>query len=318
MALWLIFAVILAWLFMAPFIRYFYDPKYLRRFPNQNFLSGLTSLAYVYERRIPFRTRELHSHHEKYPILRTGPTVLSFGRVGAIKDIYGHGSPCLKDDVYRLITGSHPHVLNVVDRDDHARKRRMLSNAFATRNLEQWEFKITDKVQKLVSQFDQRCISPPARDCDISPGDSTVDFRFWSNLFTLDAIADIAMSEKLGFLESGTDLVTGRLSDASQKYNLIDSLHCGNRTVSRFIGATDWFNVLKALATLFYPHFRAHAGDFGNLVSILTSKRLEKHQTEKLSDFLGCLIEDKVGKNRALDRGEIEAEASVLCKKDLV
>ncbi|PYI01030.1 benzoate 4-monooxygenase cytochrome P450 [Aspergillus sclerotiicarbonarius CBS 121057] len=313
MALWLILAAILVWLCVAPFAVYFYDAKRLRQYPNQNVLSGLTSLAYVYERRNPFRTRELRIQHEKHPILRTGPSVLSFGSVGAIKDIYGHGSPCLKDDVYRMITGNHPHVLNVIDKDDHSRKRRMLSNAFATRNLEQWEFKITDKVKKMITQFDQRCTDPLSEGSKISPDDLTVNFRLWSNLFTFDAIADIAFSECLGLLESGTDLVQTSLSNGVKSLSLIQSLHCGGRTVSRFVGATDWFHCLKALATIISPTFRAHADDFGNIVSTLVDKRLEKHQMDnKLSDFLGCLIEDKTGKTRSLDRGEIEAEATIL------
>ncbi|KAJ5584429.1 benzoate 4-monooxygenase cytochrome P450 [Penicillium hispanicum] len=305
MASWLMLAAILAWVCVAPFAIYLYDPKRLRRYPNQNFLSGLTSLAYVYERTNSFRTKELRSQHDKYSILRTGPTGLSFGSVGAIKDI-STGTGRL------LITGSHPHILNVVDKDRHARKQRMLSHAFATRNLEQWEYKIADKVQQMVAQFDKHCTDPPSKDYRISPDDLIVNFRFWSNLFTLDAIADIALSEQLGLLESGTDLIKGQSRNAVQDLHLIDSLHCGGRTVSRFIGATGWFHFLKALTTLFSPHFRAHADDYGNIVSMLTEKRLDKHKSDNLSDLVGCLVEDKAGKTRGFDRGEIEAEASIL------
>ncbi|PLB50811.1 benzoate 4-monooxygenase cytochrome P450 [Aspergillus steynii IBT 23096] len=308
----LLVSFILAWLFITPFATYLYDPKRLRKYPNQNFLSGLTSLAYVYERRKSFRTRDLRIQHERHPILRTGPSVLSFGSVSAIKDIYGHGSPCLKDDVYKLITGDHPHILNVVDKDDHARKRRMLSNAFATRNLEQWEFKITDKVEKMVTQFDKRCTNPLVGS-EVCPDELTIDFRRWSNLFTFDAIADIAMTERLGLIESGTDLVKCNVGNGVQSLSLIESLHCGGRVVSRFVGAADWFHLLKGLAKIFSPHFRAHSDDFGHIVNMLTDARLEKHQKgEKLSDFLGCLIEDRTGKNRGLDRAEIKAETSIL------
>ncbi|KAE8153133.1 benzoate 4-monooxygenase cytochrome P450 [Aspergillus avenaceus] len=251
MALLLALVAILVWQCVTPFVIYFYDPNRLRRYPNQNLFSGLTSLAYVYERRHSFRTRELRLQHDKHPILRLSPTVLSFGSVEAVKDIYGHGSPCVKDDMYKLITGDHAHLLNVVDKDEHARKRRMLSNAFATRNLER-------------------------------PGDLTVNFRLWSNLFTLNSMQN------------------GRI-------------HYGGRVVFRFVGATDWFHILKSLTKLLSPHFRARADDFGNIVSMLTNKRVEKyHSADKLSDFLGCLIEDKGGKNRGLDRGEIDAEASIL------
>lgn len=304
----------MAVLCVRPFATYLYDSKRLRKYPNQNFLSGLTSLAYVYERRTPFRTRELRHQHQHHPILRTGPNVLSFGNVAAIKDIYGHGSPCLKDDVYQLITGYHPHILNVVDRDDHARKRRMLSNAFATRNLEQWEFKITDKVVKLVTQLDLRCTAPPLDD-SVSVDDLAVNFRWWSNLFTFDAIADLALSERLGLLESGTDRVECSGDNGVQSLSLISSLHYGNRVVSRFIGATDWFHTLKRLSKLLSPNFRVHGDDFGRIASMLTDKRVERHYAgDKLSDFLGCLIEDKGGKQRDLDRGELEAETSILCK----
>lgn len=316
MALWLILATIVVWLCAKPFFIYLCDSKGLRKYPTQNFLSGLTSLAYVYERRKTFRTRDLHVQHKTHSILRTGPSVLSFGSVEAIKDIYGHGSPCLKDDVYKLITGDHPHILNVIDKDDHSRKRRMLSNAFSTRNLEQWEFKISDKVEKMVLQFDQRCTHPLSDGSEVRPDDLTIDFRRWSNLFTIDAIADIALNEKLGLLQAGTDLVKCKTGNDVRNLNIIHSLHCANRTISRFVGSTDWFYYLKDLAKLISPHFRVHADSFGHIVSMLADRRLERHRKgEKLDDFLGCLIEDRVGKNRGLDRGEIQAETTILCKE---
>ncbi|KAJ5369769.1 benzoate 4-monooxygenase cytochrome P450 [Penicillium cataractarum] len=313
MLVWWISAIALLWICLAPVAIYLHDPKRLRKYPNQNFLSGLTSLAYVYERRNHFRTRELHVHHKKHPILRTGPTALSFSSVAAIKDIYGHGSPCLKDDVYKSISGDHPHVLNVVDRDDHARKRRMLSNAFAARNLEQWEFKITDKVEKLVTQFDRHCTSPLPVGASVSSDDLTIDFRWWSNLFTFDAIAAIALSERLGLIETGNDVVNGDMGHGVKSLGLIDSLHSGGRVVSRFVGATDWFHLLKGLYKIFSPHFKAHADDFGKIVRLLTDRRMKiYHDGAKRDDFLSCLIEDKAGKQRGLLRKEIEAETSIL------
>lgn len=315
MFIWLVSITIVLWFCLAPFAIYLYEPQSLRKYPNQNFLSGFTSLAYVYERLNSFRTRELRAQHEKHPILRTGPTALSFASVGAIKDIYGNGSPCLKDDVYKSITGDHSHVLNVVDRCDHARKRRMLSHAFAAQNLEQWEFKITDKVEKLVAQFDRRCTSSLSMGALVSPDDLTVDFRWWSNLFTFDAIADIALSERLGLIESGSDFLESDMGHGAQTLGLIDSLHCGSRAASRFVGATDWFHLLKTLYKLLSPHFRAHGDDFGKIVSLLTNRRLQRyHDDAELSDFVNCLIEDKSKKRRNLDLGDIEAKTSILCK----
>lgn len=59
MLIWLISTLAVLWLCLAPFAIYLYDPKHLRRYPNQNFLSDLTSLSYPYERRNSFRTKEL-------------------------------------------------------------------------------------------------------------------------------------------------------------------------------------------------------------------------------------------------------------------
>ncbi|KAL4885754.1 benzoate 4-monooxygenase cytochrome P450 [Aspergillus karnatakaensis] len=316
MFLWVALAATVCWLYIAPFVIYLYDAKRLRQYPNQNFLSGLTSLAYVYERRKTFRTRDLLSQHRKHPILRTAPNAISFGSVDAIKDIYGHGSPCRKGDEYKLIQGDRPHVLNVIDRDDHTRKRRMLSNAFATKNLETWEFKIADKVKKLVTQFDRRCTEPVSHGVTIAADDLNVNFRFWSNLFTLDAIADIALSEPLGFLESGSDLIelTTAGGTGRENLNMISSLQCGSRMISRFVSATDWFHALKLLAKILSPTFCAHGGDFGGIVSNLAGRRLAKAQDKnnKLDDFLSCLNEDKKGTNRRLELKEIEAETNVL------
>ncbi|KAK9857733.1 hypothetical protein MYU51_019929 [Penicillium brevicompactum] len=309
----LLLLLVLALYAAKPLAIYFYDAKGFRKYHNLNFLSGITSLSYVWEHRRSFRTRRLYDLHQKHAVIRLGPRALSFADVRAIKDIYGHGTPCRKDDVYALTAGSHSHMLNVVDRDDHARKRRMLSNAFATRNLEQWEFKIVDKVERLLMQFDRRCTSPSLTSSHIDSEDLTVDFRFWSNLFTIDAIADIALSIKLGQLDSASDEVLAYGSSRPIKY--ITSLHRGNRFSSRIIGATDWFHVLRYMSTAVSPYLRSqwkHAQRFGEIVRTLASRRLQLQESSGISsDLLACLIEDKKGNARDLDRGEIDAETSI-------
>ncbi|KAL2820864.1 cytochrome P450 [Aspergillus cavernicola] len=222
---------------------------------------------------------QLHALHKTYPILRLAPYTLSFADIRTIKDIYGHGSPCPKDDVDALTAGGgHPHMLNVVNREEHARKRRMLSNAFAARNLQ----------------------------------------LFWSNLFTVDAIADIALSKRLGFLDSGSNDI---IMDG-QVINFLDSLHRGNRVSSRIIGAGGWFYFLRGLSMMFSPYLRSqwgHGGKFGGVVRMLAGERLEEQlqeqetqETKKRSDFFPCLIDDRNGDPRGLERVEIDAETSIL------
>lgn len=321
MAIAVIIAITFLLFLLKPLYAYLYDAKNLRKYPNQNPLSGISSLSYIWEHISGFRTKHLHELHRKHPIIRVGPNTLSFGDARAIKDIYGHSTPCRKDRVYTIAAGQHLNIFNVVDRDEHTRKRRMLSHAFSTQNLELWEFKVRDKVEKLVGQFDQRCTAPVGKMGVDSTDEGFVDFRRWSNLFTIDAIADIALSEKLHMLESGTDKIT--LEDQNQEQlSFLESLHHGNRMVSIIIGTTGWFPTLKYLSDLLSGYFHEqweHGRNFGRIVHHLAKKRLQRfHDGEELDDFLSYLTRDKAGNARGLDSREIEAEVNILSKHALV
>jgi len=50
--------------------------------------------------------------------------------------------------MYWLPAGDHFNVLNVVDKTEHARKRRYMANVFATRNLDTWEYKAAHKFKE--------------------------------------------------------------------------------------------------------------------------------------------------------------------------
>ncbi|RMJ10010.1 hypothetical protein CDV36_010363 [Fusarium kuroshium] len=97
-----------------------------------------------------FGSKTLYEMHKEHPVIRTGPNSLSYGSVQAIKDIYGHGTKCLKGEFYETLAGSHFHLADVVDKTDHARKRRALSAAYALKNLENWKFKVADKTERFI------------------------------------------------------------------------------------------------------------------------------------------------------------------------
>lgn len=104
---------------------------------------------------------ELTELHKKDPVIRTGPNMLSYGDVRAVKDIYDHSTKCTKDSSYAVTAGTHFNLADVVDKTDHARKRKVLSSAYGLKNLESWEFKITDKVQRMFKHFDDVCTVAP-------------------------------------------------------------------------------------------------------------------------------------------------------------
>src|SRR5271156_6210909 len=139
--------------FFIPVINYFRDPKGLRRYPNLSFWSGITDLVFVFEAHRGFRSRKLFEAHKKSPVVRIGPNSLSYGDIRAIKDIYGHNTKCTKDLMYSELAGSHMHLADAIDKSDHARKRKVLSSAYALKNLEEWEHKVADKTARLIKHF---------------------------------------------------------------------------------------------------------------------------------------------------------------------
>ncbi|KAL7817966.1 cytochrome P450 [Trichoderma aethiopicum] len=305
----LLLSLALLLLVLEPLATYLWDSKNLRRFPNATYLSGITDFAYIFQRCRGFRSKEIHQAHLKHPVLRIGPNSLSFSSPEAIRAIYGHNTPCTKGGTYVTAAGAHTSLLDSVIKEEHARKRRILSHAFATRNLEQWEFKVTDKVQQLVAQFDRIC-------CEGNGEAATVDFRLWSNLFTIEAIADIALSRQLGCLGRGSDVVTIVRNGREKEVHYIECLHSGRRATSMLIWSTKWFTslrfVLKRLPGFFRTQWRK-GQDFDEMVQHFVRQRLQRYEAgEELEDLVGCLLQDKYGDARKLEIGEIEAEVATL------
>ena len=84
------------------------------------------------------------------------------------------------------MAGSHFHLADVIDKGEHARKRKILSSAYAIKHLEDWEYKVAEKVEQLIKHLDSICA---ASKVDTKP-EAIVDFRAWSNYFTMYAIVE--------------------------------------------------------------------------------------------------------------------------------
>ncbi|RYP89461.1 hypothetical protein DL769_000012 [Monosporascus sp. CRB-8-3] len=279
--------------------------------------SGISNLPFMILAHGGARSAYLAKLHKKEPVLRTGPNTLSYGSVRAIKDIYGHGTPCLKDESYSLTASSHSHLADVVDKQDHARKRKVLSSAYALKNLEGWEYKVADKVTKLFAQLDKCCTSPlPPGQKHPDPKDVTIDYRAWANFFTLDAITDIGLSESLGLLEKGHDRVVGqRLDGSTFEANLRECLYPNARKQSLLLWSYEHYKLLDKISNLipFYRRMSEAGKGWEGIVLHRAARRLERYRAgEKLDDFFQALMEDKNGTPNNLEWGEIVAEINIM------
>lgn len=293
----------------------------LRKYPNLSPFSGISALPFMFMASRGFRSMELAELHKKHPVIRTGPNMLSYGDVRAIKDIYGHNTKCTKDASYAVTAGTHFHLADVINKPDHARKRKVLSSAYALKNLESWEYKVTDKVQRMFKHFDEVCTLAPKEDVASGkvapdPKDLTLDLRAWTNFFTLDAIADIGLSEKLGLLDNGNDMVIAQRRDGTTyTTSLREALYPTARKQSLIVWNYEWYPILDKLVNVipFFNRMSTSATNWDNIIWRRGNERLRRYEAgEKLDDFFQALMEDKNGNPNNLEWGEVIAECNIM------
>lgn len=282
-----------------------------------SWFSGVSHIPFIVLAHGGFRSKYLEELHKRYAVIRTGPNSLSYSDPRAIKDIYGHNTKCTKDGAYTATMGSHFHLADVVDKKDHARKRKVLSSAYALKNLESWEHKVADKTERLIAHLDKMCTAPlPKSQVIPDSKDLNVDYRAWTNFFTIDAIADIGLSERLGFLDSGNDICTAQRMDGSiYEIGFRDALYQNARKQSLLLWDYDWYPLLNKIADIipFYRRMSEHSQNWDAVYLARAAKRLKRYQEgEKLDDFFQALMEDKNGSPNNLEWGEIVAEVSIM------
>ncbi|EYB29719.1 hypothetical protein FG05_00012 [Fusarium graminearum] len=313
------FAALFVRIFIYPVILYFADPKGLRKFENFSWLSPLTDLRHCYLSHTGKRSETLAAEHERRgeSILRIGPNALSFNHPQAVRDIYGHQTKCTKDHKETVLAGPHRNLFDVVDKGEHSRKRRLLSAAFATRNLAKWEFKVRYTTQRLLDAFDPLCTAPLKTNTDPDPEDLTVDFNNWINLWTIEAINYIALSSKMTLLDTGTDEVMAETTDGtlyparyrqSQNHSaMVKSVFCWEYELY------PWLRRISKVVPNKWKSYWATSAPWVDVCYHQAKNRLRRYQAgEKLDDFFSCLMHDKNGVANAVEWGEVVAEISAI------
>ncbi|RYP48869.1 hypothetical protein DL769_011154 [Monosporascus sp. CRB-8-3] len=272
-----------------PVIDYFRDVRGFRKYPLQNFLSGITSLAYNWEIGRPhktLRTRRLYeAHQKKGPIIRVAPDWLSFGTAAAVKDIYGHKSPLVKNEVYFALQAEGQHLANITKKSIHSHRRHLVAASYALKNIEIWEPKITKLARTLITRMDEMCTVPLPKGRLPAKEDIKFDGSLWGLLFGFEGVCMIGLSAKLGFIEQGSDVFELRKPDGStQKINAIQSLHCYYGPVATLIWDTKAFGILKVLTGAFSKWY-ARDGNTPMLEDRRTGDRPNISETDEIAEM---------------------------------
>ncbi|KAH8430736.1 cytochrome P450 [Aspergillus melleus] len=118
----------------------------LAKYPGP-LVSKLTHLYSVYHALRSDRHADLYRLHQQYgPIVRFGPNHISIKDVRALEPIYGHGANVRKSRWYSSFYSVS--IFNAIDKDVHARKKRVMSQAFSDQALRAMEPHIISSIRE--------------------------------------------------------------------------------------------------------------------------------------------------------------------------
>ncbi|KAI1821180.1 isotrichodermin C-15 hydroxylase [Xylaria intraflava] len=173
--------------------RVFFHP--LAKYPGP-FLAKITDAHQLYhawkgDRHLQFW--RMHEQHGK--IVRFGPNSLSFNSNGALKDIYSFKANVRKAVFYDAFAHPVPNTHNTRDKTVHARKRRVLSQAFSEKAMKEMERYILANVRSFCDQIglgasDNRKGWTPAK-----------NMADWCNYLAMDILGDLSFGKAFHMLE---------------------------------------------------------------------------------------------------------------------
>lgn len=144
-------------------------------------------------------SREILKLHEAYgDVVRIAPNDLSFLTPDAWKDIMGHrqhDEPELgKDRNFYPRPQFSKHSINVSDRENHTRFRRILSHAFSEKSMREQEPLIQQHVDLLIQRLHANC----------SGRANPLNMVSWYNWTTFDIIGNLAFGEPFDCLKNSS------------------------------------------------------------------------------------------------------------------
>ena len=308
------FVHFLAW----PTFLYLQDRKGLRRYPNYSFCASISDWPLCLLSSTGSRSRTIATAHKERDakVLRIGPNNLSFAHKDAIRDIYGHSTTCIKDLKYKITAAPHPNIFDVTDKHEHSVQRKRLSAAFAIKNLVRWEHKVARMTERLIAALDRQCTPQPKDVDNLELEDANVDYNYWINLFTIDAINYLTLSSELNCLERGNDIVTAQRPDGT-RYEC-SYRKCQDNTafaLSHFCWDYQHLFGLMWLSKLF-PGWRRvwnDAAPWSDMVNYQSLTRLARYENrEDLDDFFTALMEDKTGKPHNLAWPQVVSDVGAI------
>lgn len=198
---------------LAHLIPYLVDPHGIRQYPGPffaKFTDGWLGLVC----KEGHRSEVIHGMHRKYgPYVRIAPNHVSVAVPDALSIIYAHGNGALKSAFYDAFVSIRRGVFNTRDRNDHARKRKIISHIFSQKSVVEFEPQIRLYVGLFIKQWDRLC-DGAVKGLSGDDGEGGwrgesgrlwLDCLPWSNYLAFDIVGDLAFGAPFGMVEAAQD-----------------------------------------------------------------------------------------------------------------
>jgi hypothetical protein len=164
------------------------------------------------------------------PVVRLGPNLLSFNTNTALKQIYGHKSNVRKSDFYSAFP-ANKHTFNVhsaIDKSLHARKRRVISHAFADsaiKSMEKYVIANIDLACDLIAEDVKKGQDQPWSPIEEKGGWSIPrNVANWADWLTFDIMGDLVFGKAFGMLEAPQNrFAVDLVSNAARRHLIVSS-----------------------------------------------------------------------------------------------
>jgi len=136
--------------------------------------------------------------HEKYGrVVRIAPNEISVVDEYAMKNLYGHGHNAPKTKWYSVWDppNTAPQLFSELDKKNHAFLRRRVAAAYSMTSLLKYEKFIQDCLDLLLAKLKKHANLT-----------GQVDMAIWTNAFAFDVVGELGYGQKLGHLETETDV----------------------------------------------------------------------------------------------------------------
>ncbi|KAF8652364.1 hypothetical protein AX16_004394 [Volvariella volvacea WC 439] len=317
-------------IFLVHFVPWILDPHGIRLYPGP-WLAKYSDLWLGWVSRNGHRSEVVHGMHQRYgPFVRIAPNHVSIAHPDALNLIYAHGNGALKSNFYDAFVSIQRGVFNTRDRNDHTRKRKIISHIFSQKSVIEFEPHIRSYVSQLIGQWD-RLYHGAVKGESGNDGEGGwqgrngrlwLDCLPWANYLAFDIVGDLAFGAPFGMIEAAKDMAAApkNQEDVMKSYGQKTEAEIieipavqilngrGEYSMSMGVLPPWWRPYVKHL-----PWYRRGQKDVKSLAGIAimaVAKRLAT-PTDRV-DLLSKLQAGRDNEGNPMGRGELTAEALTL------